>query len=70
MEKITTETHLKEIKVLLSELNKKLDSLLEEKDTCALMLWRRNLDFLEKEPDTYSFKGIKAQGNCRHSVVP
>jgi hypothetical protein len=49
MEKITTETHLKEIKFLLSELNKKLNSLLEEKDTCALMLWRRNLDFLEKE---------------------
>lgn len=69
MEKITPETHLKEIKVLLSELNKKLDSLLEEKDTCALMLWQRDLDFLEKEPDIYSLKDIKAQVNCRHSVI-
>jgi len=59
------EVDLKEIKSLLSEVNKKLDSLLEEKDTCALMaLAEKSLkDFLEKEPDIYSLKDIKAKVN-------
>lgn len=62
---MTVEVELKEIKSLLSEVNKKLDSLLEEKDTCALMaLAEKSLkDFLEKEPDIYSLKDIKAKGN-------
>jgi hypothetical protein len=62
---MTTEVELKEIKLLLSELNSKLDLLLEEKDTQALMcLEEKSLkDFLEKEPDIYSLKDIKAKVN-------
>ena len=63
---MTIEVDLKEIKSLLSEVNKKLDSLLEEKDTYALMaLAEKSLkDFLEKEPDIYSLKDVKAKVNC------
>jgi hypothetical protein len=63
---MTIEVDLKEIKNLLSELNKKLDVLLEEKDTLALMaLAEKSLkDFLEKEPDIYTIKDIKAKVNC------
>jgi len=59
---MTIEVDLKEIKSLLSEVNSKLDSLLEEKDTCALMaLEEKSLkDFLEGEPDVYSVKDVKA----------
>ena len=55
---MTIEVDLKEIKSLLSEVNSKLDSLLEEKDTCALMtLEEKSLkDFLEREPDIYSIR--------------
>lgn len=60
---MTIEIDLKEIKSLLSELNSKLDSLLEEKDTSVLMaLEKKSLrDFLEKEPNIYSVKDIKAK---------
>ncbi|MGD0202732.1 MAG: hypothetical protein ABSC20_02350 [Candidatus Bathyarchaeia archaeon] len=63
---MTIEVDLKEIKNLLSEVNKKLDELLEEKDTYALMsLAEKSLkDFLEKEPDIYSVKDIKAKVTC------
>ncbi len=65
---MTIEVELKEIKTLLSKLNKKLDVLLEEKDTdtYALMaLAEKSLkDFLEKEPDIYTVKDIKAKVNC------
>jgi hypothetical protein len=45
--------------------SKKRDSLLEEKDTCLLMaLEEKSLkDFLEKEPNIYSVKDIKAKVN-------
>jgi predicted nucleotidyltransferase len=65
---MTIEVDLKEIRNLLSELNKKLDVLLEEKDseTYALMaLAEKSLkDFLEKEPDIYTVKDIKTKVNC------
>ena len=63
---MTAESELKEIRVLLSEINKKMDVLLEEKDTSALMaLSEKSLnDFLEKEPDIYSVKDIKAKVSC------
>ena len=63
---MTIEVDLKEIKNLLSTLNKKLDVLLEEKDTIAFMaLAEKSLkDFLEKEPDIYSIKDIKAKVSC------
>jgi hypothetical protein len=61
---MTIEVDLKEIKSLLSEVNKKLDSLLEEKDTIAIMsLAEKSLKgFLEKEPEIYSLKDIKSKG--------
>jgi hypothetical protein len=60
---MTIEVDLKEIKSLLSEVNSKLDSLLEEKDTRVLMaLEEKSLkDFLEREPDIYSVKDVKAK---------
>jgi hypothetical protein len=63
---MTIEVDLKEIKNLLSTLNKKLDVLLEEKEASAITaLAEKSLkDFLEKEPDIYSIKDIKAKVNC------
>jgi hypothetical protein len=63
---MTIEVDLKEIKSLLSKVNKKLDSLLEEKDTSAVMaLAEKSLkDFLENEPDIYSIQDIKKKVNC------
>jgi hypothetical protein len=64
---MTIEVDLKEIKNLLSTLNEKIDVLLEDRDTLSLMtLAEKSLrDFLEKEPDLYSIKDIKAKVNCR-----
>ena len=60
---MTIEVELKEIKSLLSEVNKKLNSLLEERETDALMVLEEQAlkDFLEEEPDIYSVKDIKAK---------
>jgi predicted nucleotidyltransferase len=60
---MTIEVDLREIKNLLSELNKKIDVLIEEKETLALMaLAEKSLkDFLEKEPDIYTVEDIKAK---------
>lgn len=60
---MTIEVDLKEIKSLLSEVNHKLDSLLDEKDTSSIMtLEEKSLkDFLEKETDIYSIKDIKTK---------
>ena len=53
------------IKKLLPEVNSNLDSLLEEKYSCALMaLEEKSLkEFLEGEPDIYSIKDIKTKVN-------
>ncbi|MFB3889172.1 MAG: hypothetical protein ACE14S_06745 [Candidatus Bathyarchaeia archaeon] len=68
---MTIEVDLKEIKTLLSELNKKLDALLEEKDAEAhalMALAEKSLqDFLEKEPEMYTAKDIKAKINHQSS---
>ena len=63
MKDMTIEVDLREIKTLLSELNKKIDVLIEEKETLALMaLAEKSLkDFLEKEPDIYTVKDIKTK---------
>jgi hypothetical protein len=60
---MTIEVDLREIKLLLSELNKKIDVLIEEKETSALMaLAEKSLKgFLEKEPDIYTVKDVKAK---------
>jgi ribosome biogenesis GTPase A len=62
---MTIEVDLKEIKNLLSTLNEKIDVLLEDRDASSLMtLAEKSLkDFLEKEPDLYSIKDIKAKVN-------
>ena len=64
---MTIEVDLKEIKNLLSTLNKKIDVLIEDKETLAFTaLAEKSLkDFLENEPDIYSIKDIKAK--VRHS---
>lgn len=60
---MTIEEDLKEIESLPSEVNSKLDLLLEEKDTRELMvLEKKSLkNFLQKEPDIYSLKDIKTK---------
>jgi hypothetical protein len=62
---MTIEVELKEIKSLLSEVNKKLDSLLEERETEAIMALEEQAlkEFLEEEPDLYSVKDIKPKGS-------
>jgi len=59
---MTIEVDLREIKKLLSELNKKIDVLIKEKETLALTaLAEKSLkDFFEKEPSIYTVKDIKA----------
>jgi hypothetical protein len=63
---MTIEVELKEIKSLLFELKQKMDVLLEEKETLAMMgLSEKSLkDFFEKEPEIYTIKDIKAKVNC------
>ena len=64
---MTIETDLKEIRNLLSTLNKKIDVLIEDKETLPMMvLAEKSLkEFLEKEPDIYTVKDIKAK--VKHS---
>jgi len=64
---MTIETDLKEIRNILSTLNKKIDVLIEDKETLQYMvLAEKSLkDFLEKEPDIYSIKDIKTK--VKHS---
>jgi hypothetical protein len=63
---MTIEVDIREIKGLLFEVNKKLDVLLEEIDTSAITaLAEKSLrEFLEKEPDIYTVKDIKAKVSC------
>ena len=64
---MTIETDLKEIRNLLSTLNKKIDVLIEDKESLQYMvLAEKSLkDFLEKEPDIYTVKDIKTK--VKHS---
>jgi hypothetical protein len=63
---MTIEVELNEIKSLLFELKQKMDVLLEEKETSAMMgLSEKSLKgFLSKEPDIYSIKDVKPKGHC------
>jgi len=60
---MTIEVDVKEIKELLSALNKKLDTLIESKETLSLMiLAEKSLkEFLTKEPEIYSIDDIKVR---------
>jgi len=64
---MTIEVDLKEIKSLLTTLNKKVDVLIEEKETLQFMAFAEKSlkDFLENEPDIYTVKDIKAK--VKHS---
>ena len=63
---MTIEVQLKEIKSLLFELKQKMDVLLEEKETSAIMvLSEKSLKgFLAKEPDIYTIKDAKTKVHC------
>jgi hypothetical protein len=60
---MTIEVELKEIKYLLSKVSKKLDSLLEERETEILTVHEEEAlkEFLEEEPDIYSIKDVKVK---------
>ena len=60
---MTVEVDIKEIKELLSVLNSKIDMLIENRETLAVMLLaERSLkEFLEKEPDIYSINDVKVR---------
>jgi hypothetical protein len=60
---MTIEVDLKEIKNLLSLLNKKIDVLIESRETLSLMLLAEKSmkDFLIEEPDVYSMKDVKVR---------
>jgi len=60
---MTVEVELKEIKTLLSMLNKKVDTLIESGEASSIMLLaERSLKgFLEKEPDIYSAGDLKVK---------
>ena len=60
---MTIEVDLREIKSLLSVLNRKIDMLIEDRETLSVMvLAEKSLkDFLEKETDVYSVKDIKVR---------
>ena len=57
------EAELADIKRLLTEISRKLDELLEEKEITAIMnLSEVSLkDFLENEPDIYSIEDVKVR---------
>ena len=63
---MTIEVELKEIKCLLFELKQKMDVLLEEKETSAMMVLSENSlkGFLSKEPDICTIKDVKAKVHC------
>jgi hypothetical protein len=60
---MTIEVDLKEIKDLLSSLNRKLDVLIEDKENLPYMLLAEKSlkEFLENEPDIYTVKDIKTK---------
>jgi len=60
---MTVEVDLKEMKDLLCILNKKIDLLIENRETLSVMfLAEKSLaDFLSKEPDVYSMKDVKVR---------
>ncbi len=58
---MTIEVEIREMKRMLDELNKKLDALLEGRETAAMtFLSHESLkEFLQSEPDFYSAKDLK-----------
>jgi hypothetical protein len=56
------EADVKEIRKLVNEMSKKLDLLLQERETLGVMKVSEQAlsTFLEEEPDLYSIRDIKA----------
>jgi len=62
---LTIEVELKEIKSLLFELKQKMDVLLEEKETSAIMgLSEKSFKAFFAKELTFKIKDIKAMVNC------
>ncbi|MCW4022061.1 MAG: hypothetical protein ACOWW1_00675 [archaeon] len=60
---MSIEIDVKEIKDMLSVLTKKIDVLLENKDTCSLMMLTEKSmkEFMMNEPDLYALKDVKVR---------
>lgn len=58
---MSIETELKEIKDMITELNKKINALIEEREVYAMMkLSEQSLQaFLRQEPDLYTVQDVK-----------
>lgn len=58
---MTIEVEIREIKEMLQKLNKRLDALVQDRETLAMMaISQQSLgDFLANEPDLYSTKDVK-----------
>ena len=58
---MTIEVEIREIKEMLQKLNKRLDALVQDRETLAMMaISQQSLgDFLANEPDLYSAKDVK-----------
>jgi len=60
---MTIEVEIKEIKEMLDELNRKMDTLVQDRETLAMMVTSEHSlkDFLANEPDLYSMRDIKVR---------
>jgi hypothetical protein len=58
---LTIEVEIREIKEMLQKLNRRLDSLVQDRETLTMMaVSQQSLrDFLANEPDLYSVKDVK-----------
>jgi len=58
---MTIEVEIKEIKEMLQQLHKKLDGLVQDRETLAMMTMSQQSlkDFLASEPDLYSARDVK-----------
>jgi len=60
---MAVESELRKIGFAMDEINRKLDAIIEDRETLALAsISERSLkDFLSKEPDLYSMKDVRAR---------
>ena len=60
---MSVQRELREIRKILSEVNKKLDTLIENRELVATMLLSEQSlrEFLSEEPDLYTVKDLKVR---------
>ena len=60
---MSADAEIKEIKHSVQELNRKIDKLLEERETISIMKISETglADFISEEPDIYSIKDLKVR---------